>query len=124
MKKLYLIIPLAVLLFTACTKRDYIPVEVNPHEWMRTHDRGIVALVDYSTGNYIVDTYNGFAVVENWDGYAPSEYDEQYAYFDSRGIQTIYNYSMDYFSKGRIVENWLSWSDAMYILDDLRYTKY
>ena len=124
MKKLYLLVPIFALLLTACTKRDYIPAEVNVREWMRTHDHGVVAFVDYSTGNYIVETYNGYSVIEIWDGTSPIEYDDEYAYFNSRGIQTIYNHSGDYFTKGRVVESWLTWNEAMFIIEDLRYNKY
>lgn len=124
MKKLYLLLAISGIFLTACTKGDYIPVQVDPYEWMRTHDKGIVAYVDYSNGNYIVDTYNGFTVVESWDGSSPREYDHQYAYFDSRGLQSIYNHSGNYFSKGRIIDSWLSWNEALYILEDLRFNVY
>lgn len=124
MKKIYLLAPFFALLLVACSKRDYIPVETNPREWMRTHDRGVVAYVDYSTGNYIVETYNGYSVVEPWDQVTPIEYDEAYAYFNNRGVQTIYNRSGDYFSKGRVVESWLTWNEAMFVLEDLRYGHY
>jgi hypothetical protein len=121
MKKLYLL-PLVFILFAACTKRDYIPVEVDPGEWTRSHDRGVVAYVDYETGNYIVDTYDGYTVIELWGGGpGPVEADLEYAYFDSPGVQTIYNLNGNYFSKGRIVDSWLSLDDALYLLDDLKY---
>jgi hypothetical protein len=124
MKKLYFLVVLSAIFLTACSKRDYIPVEVDVREWMRTHDEGVVAYVDFSTGNYIVETYNGYSVVESWDGSVPREYEYQYAYFSSRGVQSIYNRSGNYFSKGRIVESWLSWSEALYIIDDMRYNRY
>lgn len=121
MKKLYFIVPLLVLLFAACSKRDYIPAQNNPRDWMRTHEEAIVAYVDYSTGNYVVETYQGFSVIELWEDIGPVEGDYEYAYFNNRGVQTIYNRSGDYFTKGRVVESYLSWSEAMYILDDLKY---
>ena len=121
MKKVYIFTALIIVLFTACTKRDYIPVEVDPYQWMRSHDEGIVSYVDYYTGNYIVETYEGYTVIESWGSYTPREYDREYAYFSSRGVQTIYNRSGDYFTKGRVVESWLSLSDAFYVLDELTY---
>lgn len=124
MKKIYILIALSSLLITSCTKRDYIPLEEDPAHWMRTHDDGIVAYVDYSTGNYIVETYQGYSVIEGWGSYTPRENDHEYAYFSNRGLQTIYNRSGNYFTQGRIVESWLSWSDALYILDDLAYPHY
>ncbi|MBL7700473.1 MAG: hypothetical protein JNK79_20070 [Chitinophagaceae bacterium] len=119
MNKIYIFTVLIIVLFTSCTKRDYVPVEVDPYQWMRTHDEGIVSYVDYYTGNYIIETYEGYTVVESWGSYTPREYDREYAYFNSRGVQTIYNRSGDYFTKGRIVESWLSLSDAFYVLDQL-----
>lgn len=123
MKKLYILTALIVVLFTACTKRDYIPVETDPTHWMRTHDEGIVSYVDYYTGNYIIETYEGYTVIESWGSYTPREYDREYAYFGNRGVQTIYNRSGNYFTQGRIVESWLSLSDAFYVLDQLAYSR-
>jgi hypothetical protein len=124
MKKLYLLLALTVILFSACTKRDYIPVQTNPAEWMRSHEEGVIAYVDFSTGNYIVETYEGYTVIESWGHYTPREYDYEYANFSSRGVQTIYNRSGDYFTEGRVVDSWLSWSDALYVLEDLNYQGY
>jgi len=125
MKKLYILLPLVVLLFTACSKRDYYnEPEVNIADWMRSHDHGVVAYVDYATGNYIIETHSGYSVIENWGGVSPREFDDAYAYFSNRGVQTIYNYTGNYFTKGMVVESWLSWSDALYIIDDLRYQGY
>lgn len=121
MKRLYLLIPILALLFVSCTKRDYISRDVDVREWMNTRDHGVVAYVDYSTGNYIVETIHGYSVVELWDEVSPVEYDHEYAYFNSRGVQTIYNRSGNYFTEGRIVESWLTWDEAMFILEDLRY---
>ena len=123
MKKLYILPALIVMLFTACTKRDYVPVQTDPVDWMRSHDEGIVTYVDYNTGNYIIETYEGYTVVESW-GNSPRENDRVYAYFSSRGVQTIYIRSGNYFTEGRIVESWLSLSDAFYVLDELGYGGY
>ena len=53
-----------MIIFASCYKRDYYPDYHNDTDWMRTHDHGVVAYVDYPTGNYIVDMHNGFAVVD------------------------------------------------------------
>lgn len=121
MKKLFIFLPLLALLLAACSKKDYIPLEVNVNEWMRTHDHGIVAYVDYETGNYIVESFSGYSVIEPWENVTPVENDHEYAYFNNRGVQTIYNRSGNYFTKARIVDSWLSWSEAMYVLDELYY---
>src|SRR4051812_44975492 len=100
MKKIYLLIPVFAILLTACTKTDYISPRSDADEWMRTHDHGLVAYVDYPSGNYIVETSYGYSVVELYSGNGPIENDHEYAYFDSRGTQTIYNRSGNFFTQG------------------------
>ncbi len=121
MKKLYTLIAVTALFLVSCTKRDLLPADIDVHEWMRTHDRGVVALVDHYTGNYIVDTYHGFAVVESWSGIPPRTYDLEYAFFSMRGVQSIYNYSGNYFMQGRVADYWLTWPQALDLLDALSY---
>lgn len=118
MKQLYTFLVPALLLFTACTKETFNP---DPELWMQTHERGVIAYVDYFTGNYIVDTYNGYAVVESSGGIVPREYDIVYANFSFRGGTTIYNRSGNYFAQGWVVDSWLTWSQALYLLDNMSY---
>ena len=120
MKYVYLAL-LASVIFVSCSKRDYYDRGRDPYEWMRTHERGVVAYVDIYSGNYIVETYNGFAVLEYLGGITPREYDEEYAMFSHRGTQTLYNRQGDYFTHARIVDSWLTWSDALYVLDEISY---
>ncbi len=108
-------------MLAGCTKEVIVPVEGDAYQWMRTHEKGTVAYVDYYTGNYIVQTSRGYAVVEPWAGITPREYDIEYANFSNRGIQSAYNYSGDYFTRINVVDSWLSWSQALYLIDDLSY---
>ena len=124
MKNLLLILTTSMLLFTSCSKRDYVTENLDGYEFMRYRDKGIVAYVDYFTGNYIVDTYQGFSVIESWSGVTPRAYDDLYGYFSHRGLQTIYSRPGDYFTQGRVVDSWLSWGDAMYVLEELSYGGY
>jgi hypothetical protein len=125
MKKLYLLIPLIAILFVSCSKRDYyVNDQLDINQWMRSHDHGTVAYVDYSSGNYIVESYSGYSVVQPWTSNTPLENDNEYAYFNIPGVQNIYNLSGDYFAKATIVEVSLSWEDALYVLDDLNYHNY
>jgi hypothetical protein len=119
MKKLYLMLILSAVVLAGCSKRVYIEDDIDPDYWMRTHQKGTVAYVDYFTGNYIVDTHNGYSVIESVSGVTPREYDREYANFSNRGIQTIYNRDAGYFTEGRVIDSWLSWSDAMYLLDEI-----
>ncbi len=121
MKRFYLISFLAAMLLVSCTKRDYVAVPTDPYDFMRNREKGIVVYVDYFTGNYIVDTYSGYAVVESYSNYIPREYDEEYAFFSSRGLQTIYNWNGDFFYRNRIVDSWLMWSEAIYLLERISY---
>jgi hypothetical protein len=107
------------LLMVGCTKSDLPEQQMDPEQWMQTHQRAQVAYTDYFTGNYIVQSSQGFAVVEGWGGYTPREFDELYAHFQFTGMQTIYNRSGNYFTSGRVVANWLTWSEAWYLLNQL-----
>ncbi|MHA4845357.1 hypothetical protein ACX0G7_14390 [Flavitalea antarctica] len=119
MKKLYLLLILSGLVLAGCSKRVHYDDTIDPDYWMRTHEKGVVAFVDYYSGNYILDTNNGYAVVEAWGNVVPREYDRLYGNFSNRGIQTIYNRDAGYFTEDRVIESWLTWSEAMYILDDI-----
>lgn len=119
MKNLYMLLISALLILSGCTKSVINPSEIDVEEWMRTHERGTVEYVDYYSGNYIVGTAAGYSVIESWGGITPREYSTVYAYFSSRGTQTIYNRAGNYFTQGAVVDSWLSWYDAMYILDQI-----
>ncbi len=81
----------------------------------------IVAYVDYNTGNYVVDTHGGFSVIESFGGYTPRNTMKNMPISVTSGLQTIYNLNNDYFTSNRVVDAWLSWSDAMYVLDQISY---
>jgi hypothetical protein len=119
MKKLYLLLILSGVILAGCSKRIHYEDDIDPDYWMRTHEKGVVAYVDYFSGNYIVDTNNGYAVIEAWGNVTPRENDREYGNFSNRGIQTIYNRDAGYFTEERVIESWLTWSEAMYLLDDI-----
>lgn len=65
MKKIAAFILISLgLLAGGCTKTDIPPESYDPNVWMQTRQRGEVAYTDYFSGNYIVQTSQGFAVVE------------------------------------------------------------
>ena len=103
----------------SCSKTDLPPEQLDPNEWMQTHQRAEVAYTDYFSGNYIVQTQQGYAVVESWGGAVPRDFDVLYAHFQFTGMQTIYNRSRNYFTTGRVVANWLTWGEAWNILDSI-----
>jgi outer membrane biogenesis lipoprotein LolB len=65
------VLVISSLLAVGCTKSDLPPENYDPEQWMQTHQRAEVAYTDYFSGNYIVQTSQGFAVIENWSGYTP-----------------------------------------------------
>ena len=118
MKKLYVLFALIAVTLASCTKEVLVPAD-DPYVWMQNHDKGTVAYVDNYTGNYIIETYRGYAVVQPWSGISPREYDVEYAYFNNSGVQSVYNYSGDYFTRINVVSSRLGWSDALYLIDHL-----
>jgi hypothetical protein len=111
----------SVLFFAACSKQDYISYPSNEEQWMSSHEKGSVAYIDNYTGNYIVETYQGYSVIQSLGGIVPRQYDIEYAWFNSNGHQTIYNYDGNYYTKEKVVASWLTWSDALNVLDDISY---
>jgi hypothetical protein len=121
MKKILFFTFLASTLFMGCSKQVQRPVNINPEKWMQTHEEGRVAFTDYFNGNYIVETNRGYTVIEAYGGYTPGDFDFVYGNFSYRGVQDIYNYNGNYFTTGRVVDYWLSYSQARYLLDELSY---
>lgn len=118
--KFTLLLALAgILALSSCTKESYVYEGDGTQQWMQSHEKGSVALVDSYTGNYIVETYQGYSVVQSLGGVVPVKYDVEYAWFSNPGGQTVYNYDGNYYTKERVVASWLSWSDALITLDDI-----
>jgi hypothetical protein len=120
MKKWLLVLIPLFFLFTSCSKSvegPARPVDVN--EWMQTHEQGVVAQVDFFSGNYMVQTRFGYSVVEAW-GATPRTGDVLYAHLNFPGTQQIYNRSGQYFTTGRIQGYGMSYFQALELLDWLR----
>ena len=109
----------ALLFLASCTKQDYYSGPSNEEAWMRSHEKGNVAYVDNYTGNYIVETFDGYSVIQSLGGVIPRQYDTEYAYFSNPGSQTVYNYDGNYYSKERVIASWLTWSDALDVIDNI-----
>ena len=123
MKKIILFLIVSSIFLVSCTKQVVRPVDVDVNQWMQTHERGIVVYTDGFTGNYIVETSGGYSVIESWSGATPYDFDNLYAYFSNRGVKDIYNRSGNYFMQGRVVDSWLSWSQALYLIDQVSYKR-
>jgi hypothetical protein len=124
MKTIFTLTPvilLTALLFTACTKQDYVSGPSNEEQWMRSHEKGSVAYVDNYTGNYIVETYEGYSVIQSLGGIVPREYDNEYAWFNTNGSQSVYNYDGNYYTKENVIGSWLSWADALNLLNNISH---
>lgn len=116
MKKFLFLFLIPLLALASCAKQVETPVNIDVNQWMQTHESGRVAYVDFSSGNYMVETGSGYAVIEAW-GYTPRTYDVVYAHFSMNGVQQIYNRNGNYLTQGRIVSSWLSYFEAMDLLD-------
>lgn len=121
MKKslLFLLLP-ALLFLTSCSKTTEVPSQpVDINQWMQSREAGRVAEIDYFSGNYMVQTNRGYSVIEAW-GATPRIGDEVYGHFSFRTTQQIFNRSGNYFTTGRVHDYWLSYFQAIQLMQSLR----
>lgn len=106
---------LAVVLLISCTKQDVI-VTNNESYWLN-QEEGEVVYSDPSCSYWVVETYNGFNVVRSNSGTKPLEGDLIYGNLSSRGPRDLYNYSGRYVFGATITDHWLTYEEALDILD-------
>lgn len=109
----------ASLLVVGCSKADLPAQQIDPEQFMQTNQQAQVSYTDFFAGNYIIQTNNGYAVIEGWGGRIPRDFDIIYGNFRFSGVTTIYNRPGNYFTRGRVIANWLTWSEAWYILTQM-----
>lgn len=83
-----------------CGKNGHAALNTNRDEWMASHQRALVAYSDSFSGNYIIQTPQGFAVVENQGSLRVREHNLLYAQFQLSGMQTTDSSTQDYFFTG------------------------
>jgi hypothetical protein len=125
MKKIFTVASvfiLAVALLAGCTKRGGGYVYDDDY-WM-SRERGVVVYSDNYCPYYVVETRSGYTVVEAVSGYAPYEGSVIFGDLSRRGYMDLYNYSDDIIIRGDVVEYWLNYYDAQYMIDNLCYDSY
>ena len=123
MKKLFTqisLFSLAAILLVSCTKNE-VHYNDNPNHWL-DKEYGVVVYSDGYCPFYVVETYNGFTIIRSTGGYMPYEGDEIYGDISRYGFRDIYNYTENSIIRGEIVEYWLSYGEAQYMIDELCYT--
>jgi hypothetical protein len=118
MKKLFTLsatILLAVILLSSCRKTDVI-VANNENYWLN-QEEGEVVYSDPSCNYWVVETYNGYTVIHTNSVNMPYEGDLVYGNFSSRGTRDIYNFQGRFVFTGTVIEYWLSYNDALDVLD-------
>lgn len=119
MKKIIPLLILSVIFLSSCSKyvdRPSNTVDVN--YWMQTHERGQVVYIDNYSGYFIAETSKGYAVAREFTG-TPYNYDVFYASFSNFGNLQAYNYTGNYMTRIDIKDNWMSYSQALDLIDQL-----
>jgi hypothetical protein len=118
MKKIFTIssfLILSVLLLAGCTRRGYS----NDEDYWLSKERGVVVYNDSYCPYYVVETSNGYTVIETSGSYTPYEGDVIYGDLSRHGYMNLYNRSDGTIISGSIVEYWLNYDDAQYMIDHL-----
>jgi hypothetical protein len=123
MKKIFTqfsLLALAAVLLVSCTKNE-VHYNDNDNHWL-DKEYGVVVYSDGYCPFYVVETYNGFTVIRSTGGYMPYEGDEIYGDISRYGYRDLYNYTENSIIRGEVVEYWLSYSEAQYMIDEMCYS--
>lgn len=118
MKKLFTLstsIILAIILLSSCRKADIV-VTNNESYWL-SKEEGEVVYSDPTCNYWVVETYIGYNVIYTNSGSKPYEGDFVYGNFSSRGTRDMYNYSGRFVFTGTVTDYWLTYSQALDVLD-------
>jgi len=118
MKKLFTLSAtflLAVILFSSCRKTDVI-VTNNESYWLN-QEEGEVVYSDPSCNLWVVETYNGYTVIQTNSVNKPYEGELIYGNFSNRGTRDMYNFQGRFVFTGTVIEYWLSYNEALDVLD-------
>lgn len=125
MKKIFTIssfLLLAVAILAGCSKRDSSYYDNDEDYWL-SRERGIVVYSDTYCPYYVVETSYGYTIIEAGSGHSlPYEGDVMYGNLSRLGYAEFYNRSAGTIIRGNIVDYWLTYSEAQYMIDDLCYT--
>ena len=118
MKKLFTLsvtFLLAFILLSSCRKADVI-VTNNENYWLN-QEEGEVVYSDPSCNYWVVETYNGYTVIQSSSFNKPYEGDLVYGNLSNRGTRDMYNFQGRFVFTGTVIEYWLSYSQALHVLD-------
>jgi hypothetical protein len=123
MKKIFTIsslLLLSVVFLAACTKRGGGGYDRDEDYWL-SKERGIVVYSDNYCPYYVVETSYGYTVIEATSGYSPYEGDIVYGDLSRIGYMDIYNRSAGTIIRADVVDYWLTYAEAQFMIDDLCY---
>ena len=117
MKRLFTLtaVFLAAVVFLSSCVKETVVVTNNEDYWL-SQEEGEVVYSDPSCNYWVVETYNGYNVVRS-SGSKPYEGDLLYGNFSSRGTRDMYNYSGKFVFTGTVIESWLTYNQALDVLD-------
>jgi hypothetical protein len=118
MKKIFTIssfLLFSALLLTGCMKRDTYQYD---EDYYLSKERGVVVYSDSYCPYYVVETNYGYTVVQSMSGYTPYEGTVIYGDLSGVGIRDLYNYSSRTITRGDVIDYWLNYYDAQYMIDD------
>jgi hypothetical protein len=122
MKKIFTIssfLILSVVFLAGCTKRS--GGYGSDEDYWLSQERGIVVYSDSYCPYYVVETNYGYTIIEAVNGYSPYEGDAIYGNLSRIGYTDLYNRSARTIIRGDIVDYWLTYAEAQYMIDDLCY---
>jgi hypothetical protein len=125
MKKIFtvsIVSILAVVLLAACSKRggNYYRDE----DYWLSRESGVVVYSDAYCPYYVVETRLGYTVIESLNGYTPYEGNVVYGDLSRTGLADFYDRSSGNIIRGDVVDYWLNYYDAQYLVDNLCYNGY
>lgn len=123
MKKIFTIsavLILSVLFLAGCTRRGYN--NDSELDYWLSKENGVVVYSDDYCPYYVVETYSGYTIIRASTGFTPYEGDEIYGNLSMRGYRDLYNYTANSIIRGEIIDYWLSYAEAQYMIDNLCYT--
>jgi hypothetical protein len=118
MKKLFTLSTtflLAVILLGSCRKADVIVT--NDENYWLNQEAGEVVYSDPSCNYWVVETYNGYTVIQSSSVNQPYEGELIYGNFSNRGTRNMYNFQGRFVFTGTVIEYWLSYNEALDVLD-------
>jgi hypothetical protein len=113
---------LAIGLLAGCTKRS--GGYYNDEDYWLSRESGVVVYSDSYCPYYVVETRSGYTVIESLNGFTPYEGNVIYGDLSRQGYMDLYDRSSGQIVRGDVVDYWLNYYDAQYLVDNLCYNGY